>query len=105
MSRAIRLMIVCSMGASSSVLCKKINEAAWKRGIELIAEPTSTRDWMVRLQWADAVILEPQIKHLRKEMEKIADEHNIPLAMVDPIAFATMNAEKVLDQVLTLLKT
>ncbi|MBH8606846.1 PTS sugar transporter subunit IIB [Thermoactinomyces sp. CICC 10521] len=104
MNHAIRLMIVCSLGASSGALCRKINEAARKRGLELIAESTSALRWAEQLSRADVILYEPQISHLKTEMAKIADEEGIPLAMVDPVAFATMSGEKVLDQVLTLIK-
>jgi PTS system cellobiose-specific IIB component len=105
MNPTIHLMIVCSLGATSSVLCQKIQDAARKRGISLIAESTGIGEWTVKLSEVNAVLLEPQIRHLKKELEQIAKKHQKPLALVDPIAFATMNGEKVLDQVLKLLQT
>jgi PTS system cellobiose-specific IIB component len=104
MSEPIRLIILCSWGATSSQLAKKVKEAADKRGIELTADAGGTGEFKKKADQYNVALLEPQVRHLKKEMEKIAEEHGIPLEIVDQRAFALMDGDKVLDQVLTMMK-
>lgn len=104
MAEPIRLIILCSWGATSSQLAKKVEEAAAKRNINIIAEAGGTGEFKKQAAKFDVALLEPQVRHLKKEMSKIAEEHNIPLELVDQRAFALMDGDKVLDQVLELVK-
>ncbi|AUS09875.1 hypothetical protein C1X05_14290 [Laceyella sacchari] len=102
MGRTIRLLLVCSWGASSGVLCRKINEAAQDKGVPLVAEAVGIHECQAKLPLVDVILLEPQIGHHKRDLQKKADAHAIPLAMVNPVAFATMNGEKVLEQAMAL---
>lgn len=104
MSEPIRLIILCSWGATSSQLAKKVKEAADKRGIELTADAGGTGEFKKKAGEYNVALLEPQVRHLMKEMSKIAADHDIPLEIVDQRAFALMDGDKVLDQVLTMMK-
>lgn len=104
MNHPIRLLIICSWGATSSVLCQKINQAAQERGIPLVADAAGTGEFPDKLPLCDVILIEPQIGHHKHELQKAADARSIPCTMVDPIAFATMNGAKVLEQALTLIQ-
>lgn len=103
MTSPIKLIILCSWGATSSQLALKVQEAAKKRNIELIADAGGTGEFKKKAANYNVALLEPQVRHLKKEVSKVADEHNIPLDMVDQRAFALMDGDKVLDQVLQML--
>lgn len=103
MSERIKLIILCSWGATSSQLAKQVTEAAKKRNIELIADAGGTGEFKKQAPNYDVALLEPQVRHLKKEAAKIAEEHRIPIDLVNQRAFALMDGEKVLDQVLQLL--
>jgi cellobiose PTS system EIIB component len=105
MNHTIRLLVICSWGATSSVLCQKINETAFKKGIALRAKAVGVKDWSEHLQSADLIMIEPQISHLRNEIEPVAKAHRKPFAQVDPVAFATMNGDQLLKQAALLLST
>ena len=51
----------------------------------------------------DVVLIAPQIRHLRKSIEKLAASVGKPVAMIEPFHYATMNGQAVLEQVLRLL--
>ncbi|MFS8630585.1 MAG: PTS sugar transporter subunit IIB [Bacillales bacterium] len=104
MAEPIRLIILCSWGATSSQLAKKVEEAAAKRNINIVADAGGTGEFKKQAANFDVALLEPQVRHLKKEMTKIAEEHNIPIDLVDQRAFALMDGDKVLDQVLELVK-
>jgi PTS system cellobiose-specific IIB component len=99
----IRLIILCSWGATSSALAAKVQKAAEKRGIPLQADAGGTGEFKKKAKDYNVALLEPQVRHLKGEMEAVAKEHNIPLEVVDIAAFGVMDGDKVLDQVLRML--
>lgn len=103
MSEQIKLIILCSWGATSSQLAKQVADAAKKRNIKLIADAAGTGEFKKQVSNYNVALLEPQVRHLKKEISKIADENHIPIDLVDQRAFALMDGDKVLDQVLHLL--
>src|SRR6266851_4761253 len=48
------------------------------------------------------VLIAPQIRHLRKSIEKLAASVDKPVALIEPFHYATMNGQAVLEQVLSL---
>lgn len=99
-----KIIILCSWGATSSQLAKKVQEAAAKRGMNVDAYAGGTGEFKQKAAQYDVALLEPQVRHLKKEVKKVADEHGIPMDMVDQRAFALMDGDKVLDQALQLLE-
>lgn len=98
-----KLIILCSWGATSSQLAKKVQEAAEKRGLSVQADAGGTGEFKQKAGEYNVALLEPQVRHLKKEVTKTADAHNIPVDLVDQRAFALMDGDKVLDQALNLL--
>lgn len=105
MKEPIRLLILCSWGATSSRLAKQVQKAANRRGISLIASSDGINAFKQGDQPCDVALLEPQVRHLKKEVSKAASERGIPWDLVDPIAFATMDGDRVLEQVLRLIQS
>lgn len=103
MSEPIKLIILCSWGVTSSQLAKKVQEAAQKRNVDLVADAGGTGEFKKQAANYDVALLEPQVRHLKKEITKIAEENNIPVDLVDQRAFALMDGDKVLDQVLKMV--
>jgi cellobiose PTS system EIIB component len=99
----IRVLIVCSWGMSTSLLVDSMLEAAQKRGYELSVEALSAGEYAGRVEECDVVLIAPQIRHLRKSIEKLAMATGKPVALIEPFHYATMNGEAVLEQVLRLL--
>ncbi|WP_164667929.1 PTS sugar transporter subunit IIB [Virgibacillus doumboii] len=99
-----KLIILCSWGATSSQLAKKVQEAAEKRGVDLEAFAGGTGEFKQKASEYDVALLEPQVRHLKKEVTKVAEQHDIPVELVDQRAFALMDGDKVLDQALNLVK-
>ncbi|MBO0779517.1 MAG: PTS sugar transporter subunit IIB [Ktedonobacteraceae bacterium] len=99
----LQVLIVCSWGMSTSLLVESMLEAAKARQIELEVEALSAGEYAGRVDECDVVLIAPQIRHLRKSIEKLAMEVSKPVALIEPFHYATMNGEAVLDQVLSLL--
>ena len=99
----IRVLIVCSWGMSTSLLVDSMLEAAKERKYELTVEALSAGEYAEKVDACNVVLIAPQIRHLRKSIEKLAASVGKPVAMIEPFHYATMNGQAVLEQVLRLL--
>ena len=99
----IRVLIVCSWGMSTSLLVDSMLAAAVAVRYELTVEALSAGEYAERVEECDVVLIAPQIRHLRKSIEKLAAEVGKPVALIEPFHYATMNGQAVLEQVLHLL--
>ena len=52
------------------------------------------------IQDTDFVLCAPQVRAQEEKFKEICSNHNVPYAFVDPMDFAMMQGEKVLDFVL-----
>lgn len=101
---AIHGVILCSWGATSSALAKKVTDEAKKQGLDVTVDAGGTGEFKKKAEGYDVALLEPQVRHLKKEVETIAEKYNIPVDIVDMQAFALMDAKKILNQIIELAK-
>lgn len=98
-----KILLVCSAGMSTSMLVKKMEEAALNHNIEAkiwaVGEARSQED----LQQADIVLLGPQVRYLEKKMNDRVS-HGKPVMVIDMAAYGRMDGEKVLLAALDKLK-
>ncbi len=99
----LRVLIVCSWGMSTSMLVDSMLEAAAAAQYELQVEALSAGEYAAKVDDCDVVLIAPQIRHLRKSIEKLALSVGKPVAMIEPFYYATMNGQAVLKQVLSLV--
>ena len=99
-----RVLIVCSWGMSTSLLVESMLSAAKALQYDLEVEALSAGEYAARVEECDVVLIAPQIRHLRKSIEKLANSAGKPVALIEPFHYATMNGQAVLEQVLRLLK-
>ncbi len=98
----LRIIIVCSWGMSTSLLVDSMQSAAALVHITLVVEALSAGEFAARVDECDVVLIAPQIRHLRKSIEKLAHSVDKPVALIEPFHYATMNGKAVLDQALQL---
>lgn len=99
----VRVLIVCSWGMSTSLLVDSLLAAAEAVGYSLSVEALSAGEYAARVDECDVVLIAPQIRHLRKSIEKLAFSAGKPVAMIEPFHYATMNGQAVLEQVQLLI--
>lgn len=99
----IRVLIVCSWGMSTSLLVDSMLAAAETRKVELTVDAVSAGEYAENVEGCDVVLIAPQIRHLRKSIDKLAASVGKPVALIEPFHYATMNGAAVLEQVLGLL--
>jgi PTS system cellobiose-specific IIB component len=99
----LQVLIVCSWGMSTSLLVESMREAAQARDYDLSVEALGAGEYMARIEECDLVLIAPQIRHLRKGIEKLATSLNKPVACIEPFHYATMNGQAVLEQVIGMI--
>ena len=98
----LRMIIVCSWGMSTSLLVESMQSASTCMHITLTVEALSAGEFAARVEECDVVLIAPQIRHLRKSIEKLAQSVGKPVALIEPFHYATMNGNAVLEQALQL---
>lgn len=98
----VRIIIVCSWGMSTSLLVDSMQNAAAQAHITLVVDALSAGEFAARVEECDVVLIAPQIRHLRKSIEKLAYSVGKPVALIEPFHYATMNGKAVLEQALQL---
>ncbi len=101
----VRVLIVCSWGMSTSLLVESMHSAATTSQYALTVEALSAGEYAAKVDACDVVLIAPQIRHLRKSIEKLAASAGKPVALIEPFHYATMNGQAVLEQVQQLLRT
>lgn len=101
----VQVLIVCSWGMSTSLLVDSLQEAADAAHYELQVEALSAGEYAARVDECDVVLIAPQIRHLRKSIEKLALSLGKPVALIEPFYYATMNGQAVLEQVRQLVSS
>lgn len=96
-----KIMLVCSSGSSTSLLVKKMQEAAAKKGIddvEIFA--ASQADAKAHYDDVDVLLLGPQVRYLYNELKKSLEGKKLAIDVINSRDYGMMNGEVVLDRAL-----
>ncbi|MGM0125601.1 PTS system, cellobiose-specific IIB component [Enterococcus sp. AZ194] len=102
------ICLACNLGSSTSILVnnmKKIVEASEKlSGIDVTIDaiPASSIDESIKNY--QVILLGPQISHRKDEIIEKVKQYNIPVAVIDPADYGTMNAKNILKEAIYLIK-
>ena len=92
------ILLVCSAGMSTSMLVKKMQDAAIKMDVEVKIKAISEADVSQYIDDADIVLLGPQVRFLLNQIKSVAGTK--PVEVIDMASYGTMNGEKVLREAL-----
>lgn len=95
-----KIILVCAGGMSSSLLAKRIEEAALREGYDVSVNAFSSSLVESVAADADIVLMGPQIRY---EMDKITKMVSCPVVAIDMMAYGMMDGKKVLEQVKAVL--
>ena len=99
----VNILLVCSAGMSTSMLVRKMQDAASAKGIETNIWAVGDADSTSESKKADIILLGPQVRFLEKKMKERV-ENSKPVAVIDMASYGTMNGAKVLESALTSLE-
>lgn len=97
------IYLVCNAGMSTSILVKKMQEAAKKKGLDDVhVEAFSVEILDEKVDTADAVLLGPQIRHMLGDVKKIVNG-KCPVEVVDMRDYGMIRGDKVLDKAMKMI--
>lgn len=87
------VLLLCSQGMSTGMLCDRIAAAAQADGCELNIWAASEIKAREHVGKADLILLGPQVRYLKKRIEDMAEGK--PVEVIDMVAYGTMDGKKV----------
>ena len=97
-----KILLLCAAGMSTSLMVKKMTEAAEKKGIEVEIKAIGLEKFQENLDTYDVFLLGPQVKYKKAELEKIAATVGKKVE-VNTVDYGMMRGDKVLDFALGLM--
>ncbi|AGF57026.1 PTS system cellobiose-specific IIB component [Clostridium saccharoperbutylacetonicum] len=101
----IKIALFCAGGMSTSILVKKIREAADQKKIEVDVEayPESTLNKRLE-EGIDVALLGPQVRFKLSQLKAMCETKGVPIDVINVADYGRMNGEKVLDAALKLVE-
>lgn len=96
-----KILLICNAGMSTSMLVAKMKKAAGELRVEVEIEARSLSDAKEAVREADLVLLGPQIRYERSNIQKIAGR--IPVEAIDMRDYGLMDGKKVLKHALEVM--
>ncbi|CEI81933.1 PTS sugar transporter subunit IIB [Oceanobacillus oncorhynchi subsp. incaldanensis] len=97
-----KIILLCALGMSTSLLVKKMNREAASQSIDATIEAYSADDLEEQLENADIILLGPQIRYKKRKIFQQAEEAGVPIDVIDMKAYGVLDEKKVLKQALSL---
>jgi len=95
------ILLCCNAGMSSSILVKKIKEAAQKRGMDVNITAVPSAEIRDEDGKRDVCLVGPQLVYA---VANIKSQLNIPVASVEPRIYAMADGDKALDFAMGLME-
>jgi PTS system cellobiose-specific IIB component len=96
-----KIALFCSGGMSTSLLVKKMEEAAKKKQYDCVIEAYALSTVYLHGPEADLIFLGPQIRFSVPDVKKQCP--NVPVELIDMAAYGTMDGEKIIAQAMKIL--
>jgi PTS system cellobiose-specific IIB component len=98
------VLLVCGSGASSGFMAANIRKAASARGVDISVNARSESTVEDYVEEIDCLMIGPHLAHLKQEMEERCEGFDVKVAVIEKDAYAHLNGEKALDQILALFE-
>lgn len=100
-----KIYLFCSSGMSTSLLAKRMQEAADAHGLPVIVGAYSSAqiDEVVGRDAPDCILLGPQVRFMRQQVEERYGER-IPVGVIDARDYGSVDGERVLKAAVLLLQ-
>lgn len=105
--KKIRVLMVCAMGMSSSLIEAKTAVAAEKAGVPFVLKAIETAEisrWDFAENPMDVVLVAPQVRFKKKSIEESAGPYGSIVLNIDTIAYGMVDGEKIFEQVMEAIR-
>lgn len=96
------VLLVCGSGASSGFMAANVRKAAKARGIDITVNARSEATVEDYVDEIDCLMIGPHLTSLKGEMEEICEGYDVKVAVITQDAYAHLDGDKCLDQILAL---
>ena len=95
----ITIRLFCAGGFSTSILVKRMEEAAQKRNIDadIKAYPEGVMERVFNEKTVDVALIGPQIAFTIQKIKKTCDAKGVPFEIIPSLDYGRLNGDKVLD--------
>ena len=98
-----KILLVCAAGMSTSMLVKRMQDHASSIGLEADIEALSISDAKDKVDSIDIVMLGPQVRYQKAEVEEIVNGR-IPVLVINMKDYGSMNGKAVLETALAAIQ-
>lgn len=99
------ILLICVNAMSSGFLVEKMKKAAEKKGVDVNIEAVAGWGFKEKdFSKLDLVMLSPQVRHYKKEVDLIASKYNVPVISIDFQTYGLVDGEKSLELALKALE-
>jgi len=97
------IILCCNAGMSTSMLVKKMQEAAKNKGLEVEITAIPIDSLSSHLDNTGVVLLGPQVKFMLAKAKEIVGDSGIAVDSINTMDYGMMKGEKVLDAAIKLM--
>jgi len=98
-----KILLCCAAGMSTSIVVKKMQQAAITKGIESEIIAVGMEEFESTLKDFDCCLLGPQIKYKYEDFKKVALREGKPIAIINSMDYGMLKGEKILDDALKMI--
>lgn len=98
------IRLFCAAGMSTSLLERRIREAAKERGIEIDVSAYPANEMDMHLDGVDVALLGPQVRYILDHARAQCAAHGVPLDIIPMKDYGTVNGVNVLNFALDLVE-
>ncbi|GHU62913.1 PTS sugar transporter subunit IIB [Spirochaetia bacterium] len=97
-----KILIVCAYGMSSSIIMKKMKEAALAEEIELEVSAHNPAEVVETVFDVDIILLGPQVAYHKEAIQKLYPD--TPVVPIEKLDYGMVNGKKILADTIQFLK-
>ena len=100
----IRVVMVCALGMSSSLMEAATIKAAQEAGVEFEMKSISNQEMGIYdfdMHPVDIILVAPQVRFKRRSIKEMAEPRGIIVEDIEPITYGMVDGEKLFQQILT----
>lgn len=97
-----KILLLCSAGMSTSIVVKKMKEAADQKNIEVHIDAVGLELFHERLNEYDVFLLGPQVRFKKDDFNKEAVKYGKKVEVINQMDYGMLKGDKILDWALSL---
>jgi len=98
-----RILLLCSAGMSTSMVVKKMREAAAAKGIAAEIDAFGLEAFQENLNKYDIFLLGPQVRFKKDDFQKVASTVGKKVEVINQMDYGMLKGEKIFEWALTLI--